>query len=159
VTERERSRFDVRPDHRKGRDPILVHHVREIEMAETQGWLRMRAAGGHTEPSTVGAHKPDRAAGVRGHQVCAAPSPDHKKPRRVTIAPDQVWSWPTGTSPAVAPWSAATRLAASDAGHHDRLEEAAPYACKDIAPVVHTVEDAAITRRVAWMWPPLTIRG
>lgn len=45
------------------------------------------------------------------------------------------------------------------AGYHDRLKEEAPYAYKDIMPVVQTVEDAAIARRVARMWPLLTIKG
>ncbi len=43
--------------------------------------------------------------------------------------------------------------------YHDRLKEEAPYAYKDITPVVQTVEDAAIARRVARMWPLLTIKG
>lgn len=45
------------------------------------------------------------------------------------------------------------------AQYHDRLKEEAPYAYKDITPVVQTVEDAAIARRVARMWPLLTIKG
>lgn len=45
------------------------------------------------------------------------------------------------------------------AAYHDRLKEEAPYAYKDITPVVQTVEDAAIARRVARMWPLLTIKG
>jgi len=45
------------------------------------------------------------------------------------------------------------------AEYHDRLKEEAPYAYKDITPVVQTVEDAAIARRVARMWPLLTIKG
>jgi tRNA-splicing ligase RtcB len=45
------------------------------------------------------------------------------------------------------------------AEYHDRLKEEAPYAYKDITPVVQTVEDAAVARRVARMWPLLTIKG
>lgn len=43
--------------------------------------------------------------------------------------------------------------------YHDRLKEEAPYAYKDITPVVQTVEDAGIARRVARTWPLLTIKG
>lgn len=43
--------------------------------------------------------------------------------------------------------------------YHDRLKEEAPYAYKDITPVVQTVEDARIARRVARTWPLLTIKG
>jgi len=45
------------------------------------------------------------------------------------------------------------------AEYHDRLKEEAPYAYKDITPVVQTVEDASVARRVARMWPLLTIKG
>lgn len=45
------------------------------------------------------------------------------------------------------------------AEYHDRLKEEVPYAYKDITPVVTTVEDAAIAKRVARMWPLLTIKG
>ena len=45
------------------------------------------------------------------------------------------------------------------AEYHDRLKEEAPYAYKDITPVVQTVEDARVARRVARMWPLLTIKG
>lgn len=45
------------------------------------------------------------------------------------------------------------------AQYHDRLKEEAPYAYKDITPVVQTVEDASVARRVARMWPLLTIKG
>jgi len=45
------------------------------------------------------------------------------------------------------------------AEYHDRLREEAPYAYKDITPVVQTVEDAQIARRVARLWPLLTIKG
>jgi tRNA-splicing ligase RtcB len=43
--------------------------------------------------------------------------------------------------------------------HQDRLKEEAPYAYKDVTPVVGTVEDAGIARRVARLWPLLTIKG
>jgi tRNA-splicing ligase RtcB len=43
--------------------------------------------------------------------------------------------------------------------YHDRLKEEAPYAYKDVGPVVQTVEDAHIARRVARLWPLLTIKG
>jgi tRNA-splicing ligase RtcB (3'-phosphate/5'-hydroxy nucleic acid ligase) len=45
------------------------------------------------------------------------------------------------------------------AEYHARLKEEAPYAYKDITPVVQTVEDAHVARRVARMWPLLTIKG
>ena len=45
------------------------------------------------------------------------------------------------------------------AQYHDRLKEEAPYAYKDITPVVQTVEDAGVAGRVARMWPMLTIKG
>jgi tRNA-splicing ligase RtcB len=45
------------------------------------------------------------------------------------------------------------------ARYHDRLKEEAPYAYKDITPVVQTVEDAGIARRVARLWPLMTIKG
>jgi tRNA-splicing ligase RtcB len=45
------------------------------------------------------------------------------------------------------------------AEYHDRLKEEAPYAYKDITPVVQTVEEASVARRVARMWPLLTIKG
>ena len=45
------------------------------------------------------------------------------------------------------------------AKYHDRLREEAPYAYKDVTPVVQTVEDAGIARRVARLWPLLTIKG
>lgn len=45
------------------------------------------------------------------------------------------------------------------AEYHDRLKEEAPYAYKDITPVVQTVEDAGVARRVARLWPLLTIKG
>jgi tRNA-splicing ligase RtcB len=45
------------------------------------------------------------------------------------------------------------------AQYHDRLKEEAPYAYKDITPVVQTVEDAGLARRVARLWPLLTVKG
>jgi tRNA-splicing ligase RtcB len=45
------------------------------------------------------------------------------------------------------------------AEYRDRLKEEAPYAYKDITPVVQTVEEADVARRVARMWPLLTIKG
>lgn len=43
--------------------------------------------------------------------------------------------------------------------YHGRLKEEAPYAYKPIAPVVETVEEADIARRIARLWPLLTIKG
>jgi tRNA-splicing ligase RtcB len=45
------------------------------------------------------------------------------------------------------------------AEYHNRLKEEAPYAYKDIIPVVQTIEDAGVAKRVARMWPLLTIKG
>ncbi len=45
------------------------------------------------------------------------------------------------------------------AQYHDRLKEEAPYAYKDITPVIHTVGEAEIARPVARLWPLLTIKG
>jgi tRNA-splicing ligase RtcB (3'-phosphate/5'-hydroxy nucleic acid ligase) len=45
------------------------------------------------------------------------------------------------------------------AEYEARLKEEAPYAYKDITPIVQTVEQASIARRVARMWPLLTIKG
>lgn len=45
------------------------------------------------------------------------------------------------------------------AKHHQRLMEEAPYAYKPITPVVQTVEDAGVARRVARLWPLLTVKG
>jgi tRNA-splicing ligase RtcB (3'-phosphate/5'-hydroxy nucleic acid ligase) len=45
------------------------------------------------------------------------------------------------------------------AQYHERLKEEAPYAYKDVTPVVQTVEDAGVARRVARLWPLLTIKG
>jgi tRNA-splicing ligase RtcB len=43
--------------------------------------------------------------------------------------------------------------------YHARLKEEAPYAYKEIAPVIDTVVEAGIARRVARIWPLLTIKG
>jgi tRNA-splicing ligase RtcB (3'-phosphate/5'-hydroxy nucleic acid ligase) len=45
------------------------------------------------------------------------------------------------------------------AQYHDRLKEEAPYAYKDVTPIVQTVEDAEVAGRVARLWPMLTIKG
>jgi tRNA-splicing ligase RtcB len=45
------------------------------------------------------------------------------------------------------------------AKYHERLKEEAPYAYKPITPVVETVEEARIARRVARLWPLLTVKG
>lgn len=45
------------------------------------------------------------------------------------------------------------------AKHHLRLKEEAPYAYKPVAPVVETVEEAGVARRVARLWPLLTVKG
>lgn len=45
------------------------------------------------------------------------------------------------------------------AEYHDRLKEEAPYAYKDITPVVQTVEEARVARRIARLSPLLTIKG
>lgn len=43
--------------------------------------------------------------------------------------------------------------------YHLRLKEEAPYAYKPITPVIKTIEDAGIARRVARLWPLLTVKG
>ncbi len=43
--------------------------------------------------------------------------------------------------------------------YHQRLKEEAPYAYKPITPVVQSVEDAGIARRVARLWPLVTVKG
>lgn len=45
------------------------------------------------------------------------------------------------------------------AQYRDRLKEEAPYAYKSITPVVETVEEAGIARRVARLWPLITVKG
>lgn len=43
--------------------------------------------------------------------------------------------------------------------YHQRLKEEAPYAYKPITPVIESVEGAAIARRVARLWPLVTVKG
>ena len=43
--------------------------------------------------------------------------------------------------------------------HHQRLKEEAPFAYKPITPVVQTVEDAGVARRVARLFPVVTVKG
>ena len=45
------------------------------------------------------------------------------------------------------------------AKYEKRLMEEAPYAYKPVAPVVETVEEAGVARRVARLWPLLTVKG
>jgi tRNA-splicing ligase RtcB len=45
------------------------------------------------------------------------------------------------------------------AKYHQRLKEEAPFAYKPITPVVQTVEDAGVARRVARVWPLVTVKG
>ena len=45
------------------------------------------------------------------------------------------------------------------AKHHQRLKEEAPFAYKPITPVVQTVEDAGVARRVARLFPIVTVKG
>ncbi|MBK8251917.1 MAG: RtcB family protein [Polyangiaceae bacterium] len=45
------------------------------------------------------------------------------------------------------------------AKYHARMKEEAPYAYKPITPVVKSVEDAGIARRVARLWPLVTVKG
>jgi tRNA-splicing ligase RtcB len=45
------------------------------------------------------------------------------------------------------------------AKYHQRMKEEAPYAYKPITPVVASVEDAGVARRVARMWPLVTVKG
>ncbi|MBI4853644.1 MAG: RtcB family protein [Acidobacteria bacterium] len=45
------------------------------------------------------------------------------------------------------------------AKYHDRLKEEAPYAYKPINPIVETIEEASIARRVARLSPLMTIKG
>jgi tRNA-splicing ligase RtcB (3'-phosphate/5'-hydroxy nucleic acid ligase) len=60
----------------------------------------------------------------------------------------------------IAPYAADVRFRRNVlAQYHDRLKEEAPYAYKDITPVVETVEQADVTRRVARLWPLLRIKG
>lgn len=43
--------------------------------------------------------------------------------------------------------------------YHQRMKEEAPHAYKPITPVVRSVEDAGIARRVARLWPLVTVKG
>ncbi len=43
--------------------------------------------------------------------------------------------------------------------YHRRMKEEAPYAYKPITPVVQSVEDAGVARRVARLWPLITVKG
>ena len=43
--------------------------------------------------------------------------------------------------------------------YHQRLKEEAPFAYKPITPVVQTVEDAGVARRVARLFPVVTVKG
>ena len=43
--------------------------------------------------------------------------------------------------------------------YQGRLKEEAPYAYKEIAPVIRTIEDAGIARPIARLWPLMTIKG
>ncbi|WP_438042791.1 RtcB family protein [Sorangium sp. So ce128] len=43
--------------------------------------------------------------------------------------------------------------------YHQRRKEEAPYAYKPITPVVRSVEEAGIARRVARLWPLVTVKG
>jgi len=45
------------------------------------------------------------------------------------------------------------------AKYHQRLKEEAPFAYKPITPVVQTVEDAGVARRVARLFPLVTVKG
>ena len=45
------------------------------------------------------------------------------------------------------------------AEYEGRLKEEAPYAYKDITPVIDTVEAAGVASRVARLWPLMTIKG
>jgi tRNA-splicing ligase RtcB len=45
------------------------------------------------------------------------------------------------------------------AKYHQRLREEAPYAYKPITPVIQTIEDVGVARRVARLWPILTVKG
>lgn len=45
------------------------------------------------------------------------------------------------------------------AKYEKRLMEEAPYAYKDVEPVVDSVEDANVARKVARLWPLVTVKG
>lgn len=60
----------------------------------------------------------------------------------------------------VDPKSAEVRLRRDVMAEYEgRLKEEAPYAYKDITPVIDTVESAGVASRVARLWPLLTIKG
>ena len=81
-------------------------------------------------------------------------------PRRWT-RPRQAWS--TYKQPELGPRGHGRDDGVSlpSGGHrlHGRLKEEAPYAYKEIAPVIETIEQAGIARRVARLWPLLTVKG
>jgi tRNA-splicing ligase RtcB (3'-phosphate/5'-hydroxy nucleic acid ligase) len=43
--------------------------------------------------------------------------------------------------------------------YHQRMKEEAPYAYKPISPVIDSVEGAGIARKVARLWPLVTVKG
>lgn len=43
--------------------------------------------------------------------------------------------------------------------YHTRLKEEAPFAYKPITPVIDSVEGAGVARRVARLWPMMTVKG
>jgi tRNA-splicing ligase RtcB len=45
------------------------------------------------------------------------------------------------------------------AKYHQRMKEEAPYAYKPISPVIDSVEGAGIARKVARLWPLLTVKS
>jgi tRNA-splicing ligase RtcB (3'-phosphate/5'-hydroxy nucleic acid ligase) len=45
------------------------------------------------------------------------------------------------------------------AKYHQRMKEEAPFAYKSITPVIQTIEEAGVARRVARLWPLLTVKG
>ena len=45
------------------------------------------------------------------------------------------------------------------AKYHQRMKEEAPFAYKPITPVVQSVEDAGVARRVARLFPLVTVKG
>jgi tRNA-splicing ligase RtcB len=60
----------------------------------------------------------------------------------------------------VDPKSAEVRLRRDVMAEYEgRLKEEAPYAYKDITPVINTVEAAGVANKVARLWPLLTIKG
>ena len=51
------------------------------------------------------------------------------------------------------------RLAPGAKARDQRLKEEAPFAYKPITPVVQTVEEAGVARRVARLFPIVTVKG